>query len=484
MVGRSALTRILVSGAIAGGVIVGAIVTGGGGGGGGTSAFPNTSGANVFIAATGNDAGTNCVRNATPVTTPPTASTACATAAKAYELMHNGDTAWFLPGSYGTTHAVDFEVNTPAVFHTSVGNNCQATNQCFYFIPQPGQESSVNVGGTPTAMDGDGYPAFHQSRTPDNLYYGGFRGAKGCPSFSNTSYGTTTGFAKDITVVNGQGTNCTLYMVGPWSYVNIIGQESSFNCNDSAQQAGGSVFPAANQSSGNDGVTSDHIYAPHDITVTRGYFHDYVINGCGPANPHMDCFHPRSGYNITFSYNKFDNCFDSSILFEGLAEPGFSENNKIIGNWFGPTQLGANNCCLRGASGAAGDPCSNETFDDYIIAFNTSTSVINNKACNVMNNVRYVGNIAMSTNVCAGGIWSYNLLGGSACGVTDAGSVTNSQVKLIDMNNGTLNLHIQTGSIAEAFVPGLEANGCSLFNTDFDGNSRSAPCDAGSDELP
>jgi hypothetical protein len=445
----------------------------------------NTTGANVFISTTGSD--TSCKRYASPVAAMPGGDVACATAARAYELMSNGDTAWIMPGNYGTAHAFDFEKNAPSSYKTSVGTDCNSTNSCFYFIPKPGQETAV----TYTNADGDGYPGFKQGKTPDNLYYANIKGAKGCPSFSLTSpsatadnigqAAATAGFAKDITVKNNQGTDCTLYMQGHWSYVRVIGLDNSYTC-DTEGQAGGSNI-GANESVGLDGETSNHIYAPDHITIDSSYFHDYNINGCGPAQPHQDCIHPRAMTNSTIRNSKFDNCFDSSILWDALDEPGYPENNIIENNWFGPTQLGNNNCCLRG-----GNTPSEEVFDNFIIRFNTSTSDINNKSINVFNNVQFIGNVAMGSNVCAGGIWKYNILGSGACDSgTDTGGATNSLVKLKNLNNGTLDLHIQAGSSAIGYVPTSLANGCSTAGLDFDGDARPTGaglfCDAGSDQL-
>src|SRR5581483_6644970 len=61
---------------------------------------PPAGSANIFMSTTGSDTGSNCKRFAT-ATSNPTASTVCASMAKAISLAQPGDIIQLEPGSYG-----------------------------------------------------------------------------------------------------------------------------------------------------------------------------------------------------------------------------------------------------------------------------------------------------------------------------------------------------------------------------------------------
>jgi hypothetical protein len=282
-----------------------------------------------------------------------------------------------------------------------------------------------------------------------------------------------------------KGTDCTPAMNGPWTYVRIINSEFSYNCNLSdpnESQAGG--FAIQGNQSGLGGEATSHIYAPSHMLLDHDYFHDYVVNGCGGG--HQDCIHIYAWTDSTISNSKFDKCYDSSILAEGLDEAGYAENDVIENNWFGPTVLGANNCCFRGDTTP-----SNETFDGWTIRFNSTTDTFMNKTGNVLNNVSFIGNVGLGTSICQSGsnvIYAYNMMGSAACGGTDTGGITNSQVKFTNISNGSLDLHLQAGSAAIGKVPLAQAGGCAATagGKDMDGDARTpsgaTACDAGADE--
>jgi len=454
--------------AIGGGVIITQIPSGGGGGGG-SPTWPNTTAANVFIDDSGSDAGSNCVRFATAQSTPPTASTVCQTASQAYTLANAGDTVWVLPGTYSGSDLNFTSGTAPTSKTVSDNTDCHSTHQCVYFMPQPGQASNVIT----NEID------FKGNLAPQHMYWKGFiRGA--CPSFSNAN-AVTTG-SNDITAdgfVNDLATDadCIPYLFGPNKYIRIINGNFEHECR--VGETGGMQIQS-NQS-GQGGEATDHIWAPDHFLIANNTFSQVDIS-CEGTGHHQDCIHHYASINSTFRGNTFINCFDSALLVGALDEPGFAENNIIENNWFGPTILGVNACCLRGDTTA-----SNETFDNWIIRFNSSTSTWMNKTGLVLNNVSFIGNVGLGTNLCVTGtgtIYRYNVSGSTACDATDTGSQTNTDVKFVDITTAALDLHIQAGSVAIDKVPTSQSDGCAAVVIDKDGDSRptSGSCDAGADE--
>jgi hypothetical protein len=189
----------------------------------------------------------------------------------------------------------------------------------------------------------------------------------------------------------------------------------------------------------------------------------------------------------TISNNTFNRCYDSAILLQAFDGVGVPENNIVENNWFGPTLGGVNNCCFRGD----GNPA-NETFDHVTVRFNSSVSHIFNKSGTVLNNVSFIGNIALTAPPCGTGtniLWAYNVYGGSTrCGPTDTIGATQSSVQFMNPGAAGLNLHVKAGSVALAKVPTSLAGGCGSVSggRDKDGDRRPAPdgvaCDAGADE--
>lgn len=436
------------------------------------AAGPNNTAANIFISASGSDTGSNCIRFSTPQSTPPSASTVCKTATKAYNLAQLGDTVWVLPGSYSGS---SIAVGSGSVNKSLASNECNLTNQCVYFRSQPGQESAVTLTSN---------LSFSQNDTPDHVYYLNFQGAEACPVWNADGFGaataTNTGYGKDITVDNIKGTDCKPFMSGAWSYIRILNSDFSYNC-DTEGDAGG--FGIQSNQPGQGGEATDHTWAPSHIVIDKTSFHDFVVNGC--TGGHQDCIHIYAWTESRISNSKFNRCYDSSILAEGLDEDGYAENVIIENNWFGPTVLGVNNCCFRGDSVPSA-----ETFDSWTVRFNTSVDTFMNKSGNVLNNVSFIGNIGLGTITCKTGtnvVYAYNMMGSGACGATDTGNITNTQVKLKDTSSGALDLHLQASSSALNKVPTSLANGCAAVAKDIDGDVRPTTaglfCDAGADQF-
>jgi len=380
---------------------------------------------------------------------------------------------WVVAGNYdGDNLSFPSNMTLPTSKTVSDPTNCDATHQCVYITPAPG--ANVSIGG--------GLP-FVQYHTPSHLYYQGFS-KNFCAGPQTSNWGDTKGFAQDITfaqdyAVQSAGDDCQGIISGPWSYVRYIGGEIDRGCTHGA--SGG--FQVQSNQTGMGGEANSHVYVPDHILFSGVAFVQYNIS-CSSGD-HQDCIHIYAWTNSVVQNSSFNNCWDSSILAEGLDENGYAENDIIQNNWFGPTILAVNNCCLRGDSTP-----SNETFDNWIIRFNSSVTTWNNKTGNVLHNVEFIGNVGLddatcepngfngSTNV----TYAYNISGGNPCGSTDKGNVTNTQVKFANTSISGLNLHIGSGSIAAGFVPGSQNDGCASIGSDKGGDVRPAPCAAGSEE--
>jgi hypothetical protein len=392
------------------------------------------------------------------------------TANRAYTLAQAGDTVWALPGTYSSNRLGFTSGSAPTSKTVTDSMDCHSSQECVYFTPQPGQEANVVTG----EID------WKASFAPQHLYYKGFvRGA--CPSFSPVNFTGSTSAVNDITAdgfVNDLDTDadCVPYIAGPHTNVRVLNGDFQHYC--TAGSAGGFQIQSNQQDQG--GEATNVAYVPSDILIEGNRF-EHVNNNC-TINDHQDCIHQYASLDMLIIGNTFVNCWDSSILAGGLDVAGVQENNAIVANFFGPTQLGTNNCCLRGDTTP-----SKETFDGWVIAFNSSSSTWMNKSGNVLNNVQFIGNVGLGTVVCRGGgdtnvTWKYNVMGSAACDATDNGGETNTTVKFADTTAASLDLHIGAGSVAENFVPSSQSGGCAAWPTDFDGATRPATCDAGADE--
>lgn len=424
----------------------------------------------VFVSGSGSDSGANCVDHASPPADLPAAGTVCRSLDKAISEADCGDTIVAISDGFD-----------PVINGVSDKGCTNSTRVSIVAQPSVEFESQIEI-------DDD---------QADHLRLAGFQ-PRAC--FKVTSTPTTTpDDVEDVLIEDFVGewetagssgdAGCRFFILGPAR--DVVVRDSSFShrddCHADSSANGSQVKAVGSDSSG--GETSSVAAAPQ-FTVDNVTFHDYVVANddgskqdlCASA-PHKDCLHIFAATNTTVKNSTFTNCHDSHILWNAVngTEP---EGNRITNNWFGPTVLGTNSCCLRGGTATS------EVFDGYVISFNSSTGSFLSKTAMTRNNVKFIGNVALSGVSCdptggtTGEVWVGNFASskiGTSCdgGITTGGS--NATV-LFSRITDPIDLHIGAGSVAESAVPAGTKDGCLTAATDKDGQARGEPCDAGADE--
>jgi hypothetical protein len=213
-----------------------------------------------------------------------------------------------------------------------------------------------------------------------------------------------------------------------------------------------------------------------NIVVEDALFHD--ISSSNPDLFHIECMFLRSGTNVTIRRNKFRNCEVFDIFLQAQPEVQKFSSISIENNWFDAplTGDGRRRTTALSFSGPA-------TFENLTVRYNSfaSNAGILFDAENVLVNARVVANTLQygkcSTN--AGLTFAYNVFvpfsaftGQTPCGKTDKKVASFGYV-----DPGGFDFHLAPGSPAlGAGVPG------ECPSNDIDGQARSSPCDAGSDE--
>ena len=179
------------------------------------------------------------------------------------------------------------------------------------------------------------------------------------------------------------------------------------------------------------------------------------------------------GTNVTIRGNQFWNCHTYAIA-TGPRWYSAYENWTIENNWFGRT------CCF--GTNPRSSAIHTGNAPNLLIRFNSfapGQTVVNESGGGAVN-VRIVGNILGSrvTGCVTGATYVQNLQVGGGCGPTDQGISSAPYVSPSNIGDG--NFHLLPGSIADGFVTSTSAD--ATLGTDKDGDRRSAPRDAGSDE--
>jgi chitodextrinase len=248
---------------------------------------------------------------------------------------------------------------------------------------------------------------------------------------------------------------------------------------------GGDYGPCDAIASGNANVCGNNKQdISTNVLIEGAYFHDLEYDPSAP-DAHWECMYINAGRNVTIRGNRFERCaiFDLFVTLSGPdARAMGHENLTIENNWFAPATNGFGSPS-RGWSSLAVSWCQNAPQPSYRNvkirnnSFGPGAGIekdLNADAAGCQwQNVSVTGNIG-TYGGCQNG-WTYagNLFVGSQkCSASDGNLVT-----LPYVNPSGLDYHLAAGSVAEGFVPG---SFCSA--TDFDGQSRATPCDAGSDE--
>ena len=217
-----------------------------------------------------------------------------------------------------------------------------------------------------------------------------------------------------------------------------------------------------------------------NIKILGGAIHDYTFGpSCFPTGS-FDChgeglFVSAAGPGFVIDGVRFWGNEIYNVFMQ--PGPGAAPNGCLIqNNWFGRTQnsdgakrgtsltWGTSNppsgCLIRFNSFAPG-----ERMDDEVGASFTNTRILGNR-------------FGSSASCLSGMVFSYNVWTSGTCSATDRAEATFNYVNSSDGAAGDYHL---TGGVAVGLVTATSAD-ASLAG-DFDGQARSAPRDAGSDEM-
>jgi len=212
------------------------------------------------------------------------------------------------------------------------------------------------------------------------------------------------------------------------------------------------------------------------ILVENNTIHDYTITA---AADHWECVFTTGGTDVTIRGNRIYNCDTYDLVMgDNGASAGFVRW-IIENNWFGDT------CCfggMRTTGGSSRESAVNlYALTDAVIRFNSFApgQKITNEGGGSVSNVRIIGNIIGASGACAvGATYSFNLFTtGTGCGTSRA---TISVPYVNPSSASAMNYHLLAGTQAEGWVTGTDSD--YLLDVDFDGESRTEPRDAGSDE--
>ncbi len=221
-----------------------------------------------------------------------------------------------------------------------------------------------------------------------------------------------------------------------------------------------------------------------NVLIEGAYFHDLEYDASAP-DAHWECMYLNGGRNVTIRGNRFERCaiFDLFVTISGPDAGAIGhENLTIENNWFAPATNGLGSPS-RGWSSLSISWCQNSSQPAYrnVKIRNNSFGAeggiqkdlnADSAGCQ-WQNVSVTGNIGTYGGCQNGWSYAHNLwVGSSKCNASDANMASLPYVGLAGFN-----YHLAAGTAAEGFVPG---SFCSA--TDFDGQSRATPCDAGSDE--
>jgi hypothetical protein len=175
---------------------------------------------------------------------------------------------------------------------------------------------------------------------------------------------------------------------------------------------------------------------------------------------HYECVRGAGAANALWRGNKFWNC----EIYDLNVGPLFGPNAVIENNWFGRSAPFGNTLSL---AGNAPQIVRNNSFQDGAGIAADSGGVA----------ATITGNIFGQKYCLPGALFRYNIFddGQVGCGPTD-GTFSGKAPYVSNTNDASLDYHLTGPSLADGFVSSGYAS------DDIDGEARSSPCDAGSDE--
>jgi chitodextrinase len=208
-----------------------------------------------------------------------------------------------------------------------------------------------------------------------------------------------------------------------------------------------------------------------DILIQGNVFHDHPA----VSPDHWECIYTTGGTNVTIRGNRFYNCQNSaSVFLDGEAVHSLLGGTWIVeNNWFG----------FQGASslgiGSNALPFLNGQLIARFNSFAAGESVHSHGDEDANGTVTVVGNILGEPDCIEGAVYLYNVILSGSC--SGSGNATVGTLPYINTSSGAAgDYHLVAGSAAERFVPSSAAH--SALAIDYDGQARSAPRSAGSDD--
>jgi chitodextrinase len=403
--------------------------------------------ANIWLAASGSDSGSNCTRSASPVLQPSPA-TACATLAKAYSLASCGDTIDIVSGTFGPDQFIKQKAaldscTSPVVIQSATGNRADVV--------------------------------FGRILSESN--YGTYSGAASWFTLQHVTVldrfeATQPGHNFTLNDIDGgtfdlNGVQHVVIENSDWGPCNSDNTDSSSYCHD----------PAKIQSGGGGGLTED-------VLLYRNNIHDWTF-----TQNHLTCLAPWGGNDITIDSNHIWNCdvfgIEVSSVGSGNCATDPSWDHLVIqNNWFGrinqETPINTNAVVFT-----HGGVWTNTLIRYNSFAGISAIATTSSPPCEVAG-VTAIGNVGAFENCVPGMTYKYNVWAGSGtCGTGDVDAPGLPYANTSDQAPADYHLSGAAGStLADNRVPC--ASGAGLLALDRDGNARPGvpgqSCDAGAQE--
>ena len=214
----------------------------------------------------------------------------------------------------------------------------------------------------------------------------------------------------------------------------------------------------------------------NDIQFIGNAIHDYDTVQLNPPD-HYECVRTDRPSNLVFRGNKFWGC-----EIEALGTSGWQGVSYIENNWFGSTNEGDG----RPRGSALGVDVSIPgtvyiRFNSFSSQDRITSSVPDGTGAGTIIIGNLIGTSQLFGNQClpSGAVYKYNIFSGGKCGdSTNVGSIPFQYVN--GSRGASMDYHLTGSWLADNYVPGSQQ--WSDLTTDFDGQTRNAPRDAGSDE--
>ena len=214
-----------------------------------------------------------------------------------------------------------------------------------------------------------------------------------------------------------------------------------------------------------------------NIRIRDNDIHDFdLIDGSGD---HFECAFFRGGTNITWERNRFWSC----ELYAIFLQPNAPSTNLVIqNNWFGsseshPLVIGATAYPLEGVRVRFNSFADGEGF-----AWEAGTY----SGVHVIGNIFGIDPDAVPSAFCRTGIvYAYNVWKSGACGRGSANLGGSAPPYVDGRPDASMDFHLKegkSGGTPDDHV--VQDGGPYALRTDYDGEPRVAPRDAGSDERP